>query len=317
MPVVPSQRLLQRRTVKVLVVAQLLGALGLAAGGTAGALLAEDLTGTAASAGLPLAVLVLGSGVGAVAVTRIMDRSGRRVGLTGAHLGGALGAGLAVAAAALGSWPLLLAGCALLGGGNAAVMLARYAAADLASRRGRSISTVVAAASVGAVIGPNLLGPAGIPARTLGLPEPTGLFLLAMPAFLAALRVFVDEGAPMATLLGRLLGAGPPGALASQVPLDYLRRLTDAFQQAGVASSRRDGRGAVPGLVEPLSERELEVLGLLAVGRSNQQIADELVVALDTVKKHVSHILDKLGVANRTQAVARARQLELLRTESY
>jgi LuxR family maltose regulon positive regulatory protein len=52
---------------------------------------------------------------------------------------------------------------------------------------------------------------------------------------------------------------------------------------------------------------------LLAVGRSNQQIAEELVVALDTAKKHVSHILDKLGVANRTQAVARARQLELLR----
>jgi len=69
----------------------------------------------------------------------------------------------------------------------------------------------------------------------------------------------------------------------------------------------------VPGLVEPLSERELEVLGLLAVGRSNQQIAEELVVALDTVKKHVSHVLDKLGAANRTQAVARARELQLLR----
>ena len=127
------------------------------------------------------------------------------------------------------------------------------------------------------------------------------------------MRVFVDEGAPMASLLGRLIGAGPRGALARQVPLDYLRRLTDAFQQAGVASSTRDRRGALPGLVEPLSERELEVLQLLATGRSNQQIAEELVVALDTAKKHVSHILDKLGVANRTQAVARARELQLLR----
>jgi LuxR family maltose regulon positive regulatory protein len=65
--------------------------------------------------------------------------------------------------------------------------------------------------------------------------------------------------------------------------------------------------------VEPLSDRELQVLQLLAVGRSNQQIADELVVVLDTVKKHVGHILDKLGAANRTQAVARARALGLLR----
>jgi LuxR family maltose regulon positive regulatory protein len=65
--------------------------------------------------------------------------------------------------------------------------------------------------------------------------------------------------------------------------------------------------------VEPLSDRELEVLGLLAAGRSNQQIADELVVVPDTVKKHVGHILEKLGAANRIQAVARARALGLLR----
>jgi LuxR family transcriptional regulator, maltose regulon positive regulatory protein len=61
-----------------------------------------------------------------------------------------------------------------------------------------------------------------------------------------------------------------------------------------------------------LTARELEVLELLAGGRPNQQIAEELVVTLDTVKKHVSHILDKLGAANRTQAVARARDLGLL-----
>jgi LuxR family maltose regulon positive regulatory protein len=66
---------------------------------------------------------------------------------------------------------------------------------------------------------------------------------------------------------------------------------------------------AVPGLVEPLSDREREVLALLAAGRSNQQIADQLFLALDTVKKHVSHILDKLGAGNRTQAVTRAREL--------
>lgn len=66
-------------------------------------------------------------------------------------------------------------------------------------------------------------------------------------------------------------------------------------------------------MIEPLTDREMQVLGLMAAGRSNQEIADELVVVLDTVKKHVGHILDKLGAANRTQAVARARVVGLLR----
>jgi MFS family permease len=188
---IPALWLLQRRTTRVLIVAQLLGACGLAAGGTAGALLAEHFTGTAALSGLPLAALVLGSGIGAVAVARMMSSSGRRPGLAAAYLAGSVGAGLAVAAAALGSLPLLLAGCGLLGGGNAAVMLARYAAADLASGRGRAMSTVVTAATVGAVAGPNLLGPSAAVARSLGLPAPTGLFLLAIPAFLAAALVLV------------------------------------------------------------------------------------------------------------------------------
>jgi MFS family permease len=140
---------------------------------------------------LPLAVLVLGSGIGAVAVTRVMSGHGRRAGLSVAYLAGAIGAALVVAAAAFRSWPLLLAGSGLLGGGNAAVMLARYAAADLASGRGRAISAVVAAARVGAIAGPNLLGPAGALTRVVGLPAPTGLSLLAIPAFLGAALVLV------------------------------------------------------------------------------------------------------------------------------
>jgi MFS family permease len=126
---------------RVLVIAQLLGSLGLAAGGTSGALLAEHLTGSTAATGLPLSLLVLGSGVGAVAVARVMSLAGRRLGLAAAYLAGTMGAVLVVAAAGWGSWPLLLAGSLLLGGGNAAVMLARYAAADLASHRARSIAT--------------------------------------------------------------------------------------------------------------------------------------------------------------------------------
>ena len=68
----------------------------------------------------------------------------------------------------------------------------------------------------------------------------------------------------------------------------------------------------MPGIVEPLTGRELDVLVLLAAGRSNQAIAGQLVVTLDTVKKHVGHVLGKLGAASRTEAVARARELGLI-----
>jgi len=86
-------------------------------------------------------------------------------------------------------------------------------------------------------------------------------------------------------------------AAVSGIPIAYLGRLAGAFAQDPAATGPRDQAGTVivAGLVEPLSHRELEVLRLLASGKPNQQIAEELVVALNTVKKHVGHILSKLG----------------------
>ncbi|HEY3034398.1 MAG TPA: LuxR C-terminal-related transcriptional regulator, partial [Streptosporangiaceae bacterium] len=69
---------------------------------------------------------------------------------------------------------------------------------------------------------------------------------------------------------------------------------------------------APPGLAEQLTARELEILAFLAEGAPNPRIAEELVVTVDTVKKHVSHVLGKLGAANRTEAVTRAHQLGLI-----
>jgi ATP/maltotriose-dependent transcriptional regulator MalT len=120
----------------------------------------------------------------------------------------------------------------------------------------------------------------------------------------------------MGRLLARLAAAHRTGQAPplTDVLLAYLDRLAQAFQPAGAAHGTRTSHEPVSGLgVEPLSDRELQVLRLLAAGKSNQQIADELVVVVDTVKKHVSHILDKLEAANRTQAVARARAMGLLR----
>jgi LuxR family maltose regulon positive regulatory protein len=125
-------------------------------------------------------------------------------------------------------------------------------------------------------------------------------------------RVFADEGAPMRALLAQL-----PGARTGQQPAapgigpGYLAALMRACSQPDATPPPRRAAAAA-GLVEPLTDRELEVLRLLAAGRSNQRIAHDLVVALDTVKKHVTHILGKLGAANRTEAVARARQLGLI-----
>jgi LuxR family maltose regulon positive regulatory protein len=132
------------------------------------------------------------------------------------------------------------------------------------------------------------------------------------------IRVFADEGPPMAALLGRLIAAQRADQAAARVPLALLARLQRAFGDsrpvpgARRAPGARPARAAAPGLIEPLTGRELEVLRLVATGRSNQDIARELVVTLDTVKKHVSHILGKLGGSNRTEAVTRARELDLI-----
>jgi len=150
--------------------------------------------------------------------------------------------------------------------------------------------------------------------------DPTALTTLAEALMLGApedyLRVFVDEGAPMAALLRQLLRGRHPKrqAAVDAAPRDYLARLAAAFGQAGAPIFPAAKRGAVmvPGLVEALSARELEVLALLATGKPNRAIAEELVVTLDTVKRHGTNLFNKLGVANRTQAVARARELGLL-----
>ena len=120
----------------------------------------------------------------------------------------------------------------------------------------------------------------------------------------------------MAHMLGRLAAAQRTGRVVfpGAVSPRYLDQLARAIQPGGACPAPRTTRGAAAaGLVKPPTDRELQVLRLLAAGRSNQQIADELVVVLATVKKHVGHILGKLGAANRTQAVAHARALGLLR----
>ena len=178
----------QRRTLRVLVAAQVLGGVGLAAGVAVGALLARDLLDGDSLTGLPVAVATAGGALIAPPLSRLMAARGRRPGLALGYLLGALGSVVVVTAAALGSFTLLLAGMVLFGGGNTASLLARYAGADLALplQRGRAVSTVLFATTFGAVAGPNLIDATGALARAVGLPELSGPFGLSGLAYVAA-----------------------------------------------------------------------------------------------------------------------------------
>ena len=137
---------------------------------------------------------------------------------------------------------------------------------------------------------------------------------LALAARQGYVRVFADEGPPMAALLGQVATAHRDGQpTARQVPLGHLAAVLRACAPTSRSpETGRPGRTSIPGLTEPLTAREMQVLHLLAAGAPNQQIAADLVVTLATVKKHVTHLLGKLGAANRTEVVARARQLGLI-----
>jgi LuxR family maltose regulon positive regulatory protein len=138
--------------------------------------------------------------------------------------------------------------------------------------------------------------------RALSLAEPGGY-----------VRIFVDEGPPMARLLYRAAGGGAVSR--------YVGELLAAFDlervpEAGHPPASAQAAGARPGAewIEPLSEREIEVLQLVAEGFTNREVAQQLALSLPTIKWHTSNIYGKLAVKNRTEAVARARALGILST---
>ena len=220
---------IQRRTLIVVVIAQVLGGAGLAAGVTVGALLAEQMLGTDSVAGLPTALFTLGSALSAYLVGRASQRAGRRVGLGVGFLAGGLGAAGVVVAAGIGSVPLLFGALFVYGSGTATNLQARYAGTDLATpaRRGAAVSTALVSTTVGAVAGPNLVEPLGRLAAGLGLPALAGPFLLAAVAYAAAGAVFMVFLRPD--------------------PLLWARRLHAAGASSGTSTTDRPGGSPDPG----------------------------------------------------------------------
>jgi LuxR family maltose regulon positive regulatory protein len=137
--------------------------------------------------------------------------------------------------------------------------------------------------------------------RALTLAEPEGY-----------VRIFVDEGEPMRLLLleYQLIIKKKMGDQVDNDSLHlltYTDKLLEGFSPIAPAKKAKTET-----LLEPLSERELEILRLLAVGHSNQEIAEILVIAVSTVKSHINHLYGKLGTHRRIQAIATARDLGLL-----
>lgn len=183
--------------------------------------------------------------------------------------------------------------------GDALALLDRLRAAAVEQGRMGSRIEIDALRALGAQAAGDQTRATATLSETLELAEPEGY-----------IRVFVNEGPAMAGLLRRVARirergrAGGPSTAAR----DHANRVLQAFRRTPSAT----GPGPAPHPTGALTARELEVLVLIAHGKRNQQIAAELFVTLDTVKKHVSHIYTKLGVAGRTEALARARELELL-----
>lgn len=188
MPTYLEDPSLQRRTIGVLAAAQVVGGLGSGAGIAVGALLVEDISGSAGLAGLALSFMMLGATALTVPLSNLALRHGRRPALSVGWLIAAIGTILIVAATILGSVPLALFGFALFGSSSATNLQSRFAAADRADGAaiGRSISIVVWSTTVGSVIGPNLTGPGAAIARRLGLADLAGPMVMAVVAFLLA-----------------------------------------------------------------------------------------------------------------------------------
>jgi MFS family permease len=182
----------QRRTLTVLFVIQILGGVGSAIGISVGALLTAEMVGVALS-GLAQSAAVVGAALLAVPATRIVRRGGRRPSLAAAYAVGAAGGAIVVAGALTGSVPLLFGGLFLFGGGSTAGYQARYAAVDLApdALRGRHLSLVVWATTIGAVAGPNLAPVAGRALASRGVPPLAAPFVFSAGIFAAAATVLL------------------------------------------------------------------------------------------------------------------------------
>ncbi|MBN9187698.1 MFS transporter [Microbacterium sp.] len=197
------------RTVWVLSLGQILGGLAFGATISLGAVLAADISGDESLSGLATASVTLGAAAAAVPLAALARRRGRRPSLTSGMAVALVGVVVVVLAAAGRSFPLLLVGFVLIGAGQAANLQSRFAAADLATDRSRArdLSVVVWATTIGAVLGPNLVGPGQVLGAALGMPPLTGPYLFTVVAQLLGMALYLIALRPDPLLLAQRVAA--------------------------------------------------------------------------------------------------------------
>jgi MFS family permease len=213
----------QRRTLRLLFVTQIISGIGVAVGASVGALLAADLAGVGVS-GLAQSAVVVGAALFALPATAIVDRHGRRPSLAAGYFVAAVGAIVVVTAAVRGSIPLLFLGFFLFGGATAANYQARYAAVDLApaALRGRHLSLIVWATTLGAVLGPSLAPLAGASVGKYGVPTLAGPFFFSALLFGVAVLLLLLFLRPDPAVVARA-ALGRPSSPISSAPRSGMR----------------------------------------------------------------------------------------------
>jgi MFS family permease len=188
-----KQRKLYRRSLFIIVISQIFGGAGLAAGITVGGLLAKEMLGNDSFAGVPIALFTLGSAGAALLVGRLSERFGRRSGLVTGFLTGGVGAIGVVVAAITNNILILFVSLLIYGAGSATNLQARYAGTDLATskQRATAVSIAMVSTTLGAVAGPNLVGFMGKFASLIGVPALSGPFILAAVAYILAAGVLL------------------------------------------------------------------------------------------------------------------------------
>ncbi|MDQ0678453.1 MFS family permease [Arthrobacter pascens] len=255
-------RQVQRRTVVLLSAAQVFGGIGTGATVSIGSILAVELSGSSAWAGAVATVMTLGAALAALPLAALADRRGRRVGQVTGLSAALAGAVLIVLSVVSGLFVLLVLGAAGIGVGTAASLQARFAAVDLAhaEHRGRALSAVVWAVTVGAVAGPNLIQPGAVVGQALGLPPIAGPFVISAAGLLLASALLYAGLRPDPLLLARELATRPGDGVESGLPQPA------ANQQAILAKA--PGGSLVRGL-RAIRQSKPAVLALSAVVGAN------------------------------------------------